>query len=263
MLGPSGPSCWARGREAAREARTTIRPARGMLLDLGGGRDRADRSGTAGTGPGAPGRERFEQIMMRWLALSLVLAAAAAGPRSVAAQTATAVVAGVIEGDSVDVHLPDGQSERVRLIGINTPKAGGSHGPAQCFGLEAFARAKELLNGQAVTLHLEAGQGERDRYGRLLAHLYLPDGRNFALVMLAEGYGHEHTYRVPSTYQADFLAAQASAALNHLGLWSPHTCGGQKSPSDLTDEPSPPARAPAAEPIRPPTELHRGVLPES
>ena len=132
----------------------------------------------------------------------------------------------VVDGDTVDVAFDDGRTERLRLIGIDTPEVVDPRKPVQCFGREASAHAHELLDGQTVSLELDPSQGERDSYGRLLAYLWLPDGRNFGEVMLAEGYAHEYTYDLPYTYRDAFVAAQDTAMANQAGLWSPATCAG-------------------------------------
>jgi micrococcal nuclease len=141
------------------------------------------------------------------------------------------------------VRFERGAVERLRLIGMDTPETVDPRKPVQCFGQEASTRAKELLDGQTATLELDASQGERDRYGRLLAYLWLPDGRNFAEVMIGEGYAHEYTYQQPYAYQADFKAAAEWAQANGLGLWAPDACAGQPYLSDLADD-APPAEKP-------------------
>ena len=65
-----------------------------------------------------------------------------------------------------------------------------------------------------------------DIYGRYLAYIWLPDGRNFGEVMIGDRYAHEYTYRYPYVHQGEFKAAQADAMANQLGLWSPTTCAG-------------------------------------
>jgi micrococcal nuclease len=117
-----------------------------------------------------------------------------------AGQIASAVVR-VVDGDTVDVQVAEGQIERIRLIGIDTPEVVDPRKPVQCFGQEASAHAQQLLDGQSVTVELDPSQGERDRYGRLLAYLWLPDGRNFGEVMIADGYAHEYTYDQPNAYR--------------------------------------------------------------
>lgn len=94
----------------------------------------------------------------------------------------------------------------------------------ECFGREASARAKEILAGQKVTLELDGSQDERDKYGRLLAYLFLPDGQNFNELMIAEGYAYEYTYFLPYKYKAQFKEAQKLAEAINRGLWAPGVC---------------------------------------
>jgi micrococcal nuclease len=95
----------------------------------------------------------------------------------------------------------------------------------ECFSREASRKAAELLPvGAAVQLEADPTQGDRDRYGRLLWYIILPDGRNFAEVMIAEGYGFEFTYRLPYQYQERFRAAQRQARAEGRGLWAPGAC---------------------------------------
>ena len=50
----------------------------------------------------------------------------------------------VVDGDTVDVDL-GGRTERVRLLGIDTPETVDPDRPVECFGPEASARTAELL----------------------------------------------------------------------------------------------------------------------
>lgn len=175
----------------------------------------------------------------------LIAATFLAGP--LLAQTPTVTVIRVVDGDTVDVAYEDGHTERIRLIGMDTPETVDPRKAVQCYGAEASARAHELLDGQTVTLEMDPSQGERDRYSRLLAYLRLVDGSNFAEVMIAEGYAHEYTYRTPYAYQEAFRAAELSARDQQVGLWSSDTCSGEAYPSDLDDEPA--AEAPMVDPV--------------
>lgn len=158
--------------------------------------------------------------------LALIVTIAALLPIGAAAAPTAAQVARVVDGDTVDVQFADGRAERLRLIGMNTPETVDPRKPVQCFAREASAHAHELLDGQAVTLDGDPSQDIRDRYGRTLAYVWLPDGSLFNRRMIAEGFAHEYTYRVPYLYQADFKAAERSAREQQLGLWSQVTCNG-------------------------------------
>lgn len=168
----------------------------------------------------------------------------------------SAQVVRVVDGDTVDVTI-DGQTVRLRLIGMDTPETVDPRSPVQCFGREASAQAHTLLDGQTVQLEADPSQGEHDIYDRVLRYIWLPDGRLFNLEMIAQGYAHEYTYRVPYRYQALFQAAEAEARAQERGLWSPDTCRGdteqaasEGSPS-ATAVPLPPTWT--AIPVLPPT----------
>ncbi|MBI4087113.1 thermonuclease family protein [Candidatus Kaiserbacteria bacterium] len=132
----------------------------------------------------------------------------------------------------------DGKTETIRLIGINTPETVDPRKQVECFGREASDKAKELLSGKRVRVETDATQGERDKYGRLLAYIYLEDGLFFNKHMIEEGYAYEYTYNLPYKYQAEFRAAQQSAQAGEKGLWTKGVCD---SRSTATPSPSIPA----------------------
>ncbi len=133
----------------------------------------------------------------------------------------------VVDGDTTRIWI-DGESESIRIIGLDTPETVDPRKPVQCFGQEASNRAKSLLEDQIITLELDPTQGEFDKYQRRLGYLILPDGRNFSKVMIAEGYAFEYTYQKPYKYQAEFKQAEKDAREDGRGLWSSRTCDGEK-----------------------------------
>ncbi|MDQ5952619.1 MAG: micrococcal nuclease [Patescibacteria group bacterium] len=138
-----------------------------------------------------------------------------------------AIVQRVIDGDTVDV-LWQGEEMRLRLIGMDTPETVDPRKPVQCFGKEASQHAHNLLDGQSVELEFDASQGEVDKYGRILAYILLPSGKNFAEVMLRDGYAYEYTYDKSYKYQNIFKNAEQDARDSERGLWSSETCGGKR-----------------------------------
>lgn len=145
-----------------------------------------------------------------------------AGPP--AADAAWTVVR-VVDGDTLEVTR-DGRSEKVRLLGIDTPETSDPRRPVACFGAEATARAVELADGADVVVSADPGREERDDFGRLLGWVWLPDGRLLNLVMVEEGYAHEVIYGAPTTRQDELAAAEATAREEQRGLWAPDTCAG-------------------------------------
>lgn len=133
------------------------------------------------------------------------------------------LVVRVVDGDTIRV-LINGQEEVVRLIGIDTPELNHPQKPVECFAKEASDKLKSLLQDRQVQLEFDPTQAERDRYGRLLAYVFL-DGNNINLQMLRDGYAYEYTYSSAYKYQQVFKNAQQLAKSQLLGLWS-GDCGG-------------------------------------
>lgn len=131
----------------------------------------------------------------------------------------------VVDGDTIEVEK-DGGIVKVRLIGINTPEVVDPRRPVQCFGTEASAEAHRVLDGQSVSLESDPSQDTYDKYGRLLAYAFLPDGTLFNEHMITAGFAHEYTYDLPYTYQKQFKAAEVTARTEKRGLWAPDTCAG-------------------------------------
>ena len=136
-------------------------------------------------------------------------------------------VSNVVDGDTVDVQS-EGATDRVRLLGIDTPETVDPNRPVGCYGKEASARAKELMLNQNVRLEFDSSQAHRDKYDRLLAYIYLEDGQMINRKLVAEGYAYEYTYNSPYKYQKDFKGIEAIAKSLNRGLWSPDTCNGTK-----------------------------------
>ncbi|MBI5456798.1 thermonuclease family protein [Candidatus Kaiserbacteria bacterium] len=129
----------------------------------------------------------------------------------------------VIDGDTLAIEM-NGKNTTLRLIGLDTPETSDPRKPVQCFGVEASLMAKELLSGQNVTIETDASQGKFDKYNRVLAYVYLPNGTLFNEYMIAEGFGHEYTYNLPYKYQTQFKAAEKAARQEKKGLWADDAC---------------------------------------
>ena len=129
----------------------------------------------------------------------------------------------VIDGDTFDVEV-DGQTKRIRVIGINTPEVVDPRKPVECFGKEASEKAKSILLGKKVYLERDPTQGDTDKYGRLLRYVFLEDGADFGLLMIKQGYAYEYTYNIPYKYQNEYKQAQKQAEEAKIGLWADEAC---------------------------------------
>ena len=127
---------------------------------------------------------------------------------------ATATVTRVVDGDTVEISPPVEGLSTVRLIGVDTPE---THGGTQPYGPEASDFTRQSLEGKKVSLELDVEKV--DPYGRLLAYVYLPDGRMFNETLLEEGYAQVATFPPNVKYQERFLEAQREAREANRGLW--------------------------------------------
>lgn len=136
----------------------------------------------------------------------------------------------VVDGDTV-VILLNGQEEKVRLIGVDTPesknnekarrdssKTGESVSEIVNLGKEAAQYTKSILpKGTKVTV--ETDVQPRDRYGRLLAYLYLENGEMVNSLIIQNGYAQVMTIPPNVKYEDLFRKLMKEARENNRGLW--------------------------------------------
>ena len=141
-----------------------------------------------------------------------------------------AKVTRVVDGDTIVVSL-DGAEERARLIGIDTPESVHSDASKNVpYGKISSDFTKSSLDGKDVFLELDVE--ERDRYGRLLAYVYI-DGTMFNKTLLDEGHAMISTYPPNIKYVDAFTKAQTAAREAEKGLWAPDAA------ADLSPPPEP------------------------
>ncbi len=136
-------------------------------------------------------------------------------------------VAKVVDGDTIDVDM-NGITERLRLIGIDTPEVVDPRKTVECFGIEASKKASEILLNQKVRLESDPTQDNRDKYGRLSRYVYREDGLFYNKWMIENGYAYEYTYTIPYKYQTEFKQAENYARENQLGLWHANACNNEE-----------------------------------
>lgn len=153
-------------------------------------------------------------------------------------------VIAVIDGDTIDIDL-GGKTERLRLIGIDSPETKDPRKPVQCFGKEASEQAHKILDGKLVRLEADPSQNNRDKYDRLLRYVFLEDGTSYNKQIIFDGYAHEYTYEgVAYKYQTEYKQAQKDAETAQRGLWSPSTCSGNTEQAAEQPAPTQPAVTP-------------------
>ena len=126
----------------------------------------------------------------------------------------TGTVSHVVDGDTLEVVLAGGVRERVRLIGIDAPERG------DCYSAKATAEARRLAQSKRVVLKADPTQARRDRFGRLLAYVWLPGGKDLGFQLLAGGYTKVYVYAAPFQRLAAYRRAEAAARSASSGRWS-------------------------------------------
>lgn len=132
----------------------------------------------------------------------------------------------VIDGDTIQIE----SGEEVRLIGIDCPEVGDSdklYRQAEQLHMDvrsvremaqkAAGFTSTLVYGRQIRLELDAEQ--YDKYSRLLAYVFLPDGAMLNELIVRKGYALLLTIPPNVKYQQRFKEALAEAQLNEQGLW--------------------------------------------
>jgi len=138
----------------------------------------------------------------------------------------------VVDGDTVDVRYPNGSTDTVRLLGVDTPEVYGGTDPAEFEGVPetdagraclseaadaASAVAERTLADQQVTLVVDEAADRRGDYGRLLAYVHV-DGVDFNYRLLTRG--HARVYDSTFARSDQYYAAESTAQGAGTGLWA-------------------------------------------
>lgn len=134
----------------------------------------------------------------------------------------------VIEGNIIVLH----NGERVRFIGVDTPpkyeclkldenaeRLGKDKEFLKAFSKKSAKFTQKLCKGKRVKL--EYDQTKQDKYGRLLAYVYLPNGKLLNEEIILQGYGFmDLEYPFKQELIERLREAQRIAKEKKRGLWS-------------------------------------------
>jgi micrococcal nuclease len=136
------------------------------------------------------------------------------------------LVVKAVDGDTLKLS----NNERVRLIGIDTPemheseklyrdsrKSGQDAKTIQALGKRSYAFTRSLVEGKTVRLEFDVEK--RDKYKRLLAYVYLPDGTFVNAEIVKQGYASLMTYPPNVKYADEFRRLYQQARELRSGLW--------------------------------------------
>lgn len=141
---------------------------------------------------------------------------------------ANVLVTKVFDGDTL--RLANG--EKVRLLGIDTSemyesdklykdvqRTGQDMQTLMAMGRESYEFTKKLVEGKRVMLEFDVEK--RDKYGRLLAYVFISNAQLFLNAeIIKQGYAQPMTVPPNFKYEGYFQELYQEARENQRGLWS-------------------------------------------
>ena len=132
----------------------------------------------------------------------------------------TFTVINVVDGDTIDINIPDGQYDhtRIRLWGVDTPETKSPKVGVMYYGPEASEFTKKVTLEKQVAIYLDKANPSRGKYGRLLAYVQLPDKTFLNETLLSEGFAYADT-RFRHSFYNQYKQLEAAARSAKKGLW--------------------------------------------
>lgn len=140
----------------------------------------------------------------------------ATSPTESDAEVIVATLDNVTDGDTIRVTL-DGQSERVRILGLDAPEV---HTSRDCGGTESWDHLDTLLSkGEEVSLIADNSQSLYDQYGRMLAYVENSDGTDVGNAQIEAGWAR--VYRAGSRIErfGTYVQTETEARSENRGIW--------------------------------------------
>lgn len=106
----------------------------------------------------------------------------------------------------------------VRYLGINSPEIGRKGAKSEFMAREARHANMQLVKGARVSLEFD--KEEKDRYGRLLAYVFLKNGDMVNALLVRKGMAHVLLNKQGLKYKDLLLDCQRKAMNEKLGIWS-------------------------------------------
>lgn len=153
-------------------------------------------------------RKTAERTICLWVWIALVVLLSASTEASQEFKVSLA-----IDGDTV--LLSDGRL--VRYIGINAPEIAHDDKPAEYWGEESHLFNRRLVENKWVRLEYDIEA--KDRYGRLLAYVFLRDGTFVNGKLVKQGFAYVLPKAPNLRYHKLLLKLQQQAIEENRGLW--------------------------------------------
>lgn len=147
----------------------------------------------------------------------------------------TVTVISVTDGDTMEVRMPDGSTDTIRLLGVDTPEtSAGDTQPSEWEGIpdnadgrewlanwggQASDYAEDRLAGQEIHIEVDPESDRRGTYDRLLVYAYQSESteKSFNLRLIENGYAR--MYDTQFSQRSEYQAAESEARDNDVGVW--------------------------------------------
>jgi len=120
----------------------------------------------------------------------------------------------VVDGDTL--VLTD--KRKIRFIGINSPELAHFHNRAEPLSIAAQQFVESILP-KNKKIFIKYGVQQKDRYGRLLAHVFLKNGRNVNAMLLEKGLASAIIVPPNLNLKDCYFAAESKAKMKSLNIW--------------------------------------------
>ena len=121
----------------------------------------------------------------------------------------------IVDGDTL--WLEDGR--KVRFASVNAPEVEHDGLAPEPFGDQATEALRGLLKSSSRLQMQRAERGE-DQHGRVLAHLFMPDGRSLEAILLEKGLAFQLFSEDHNAYNDCFSERENNARKAGRGVWS-------------------------------------------
>lgn len=133
----------------------------------------------------------------------------------------------IVDGDTIHVKNMDGDTETVRMIGVDTPELAKDNKMAEFYAEQAHAYSNTKLMNQ--TVYLEKDHDDRDQYGRKLRYVWLSQPQTinetiireklFSALLLSEGFARFVHYNDDRKYKELLTEIESEAQYEAIGIW--------------------------------------------
>lgn len=130
-----------------------------------------------------------------------------------------AIVLDVTDGDTIRVERVDGDVERVRYIGVDTPELARDGSPAEPWAQEATEVNADLIGSDFVML--ERDVSDRDQFDRLLRYVWVQRPEGWLMIngeLVAQGLAEARAYEPDTRHNAWLQGLEREAREAGLGM---------------------------------------------